>query len=363
MSALFEPLRVGAWSLRNRIVMAPMTRNRAAPTGIPTPDMAIYYGQRASAGLIITEGTQPSPAGQGYLNTPGLHSPEQQEGWARVAEAVHSRGGRVVAQLMHAGRISHPANKHGAETVAPSALAAHGTIFTPDGSAPYPIPRQLDTDDVLEVVQEFVDASTAALDAGLDGVELHAANGYLPHQFLSPTTNRRSDTYGGTPLKRTRFLTDTVHAIADAIGAGRLGVRISPGINLHGALETNVQETESTYRTLVDALSQLGLAYLHTIGHPDTPILKDLLQRFNGITIVNTGWDPVTDLTTATGLIDSGRADLIAVGRPFIANPDLVERWQNGHPLNTPDASAFYGGTNQGYTDYPTLDASGHSFG
>ncbi|MFE9645032.1 alkene reductase [Streptomyces sp. NPDC006365] len=355
MPGLFDPVTVGKWTLNNRIVMAPMTRNRATADGVPTDIMATYYGQRATAGLIITEGVQPSAAGQGYMNSPGLHTFQQIEGWRRVADAVHSRGGRIVAQLMHAGRIGHPDNKRGAETVAPSALAFPGDIFTPNGPRPHPTPRALRTDEIPAIVEEFALAARAALDAGLDGVELHAANGYLPHQFLAPTTNERTDAHGGTARARARFVIEVAEALAETIGSERVGIRISPGINLHGALENDPAETAATYQAMIDALAPMGLAYLHTIGDPTSPLLKDLTTRFGGPRIVSNGWDPVTDATIARGLVETGQADLAAVGRAFIANPDLVRRWQDNSPLNQPDATTFYGGDHRGYTDYPTL--------
>ncbi|MFE0629424.1 alkene reductase [Streptomyces sp. NPDC058864] len=358
MPELFEPVDVGAWTLRNRIVMAPMTRNRATPFGVPTEDMATYYGQRATAGLIITEGTQPSPVGQGYMNTPGLHTAQQRAGWARVAESVHAGGGLIVGQLMHAGRISHPDNKHGAETVAPSALAAPGAVFTARGARPHPVPRALATEELGAVVREFADAAIAARAAGLDGVELHAANGYLLHQFLSPSTNHRDDAYGGDPGARSRFVVEVVRAVSEAIGPDRVGVRISPGAALHGIQEDDRHETAATYQALVDALSRLGVAYLHTIGDPAGSLLSDLRSRFHGPTVVNTGWEPVTDAGIATDVLSRGLADLVAVGRPYIANPDLVHRWRTGGPLNQPDPATFYGGDAAGFTDYPALDAT-----
>ncbi|MEV0263725.1 alkene reductase [Streptomyces sp. NPDC050617] len=358
MSDLFEPVTVGKWTLDNRVAMAPMTRNRATPDGLPTDLMAAYYGQRAAAGLIITEGVQPSAAGQGYMNSPGLHTPAQIEGWRAVADAVHRGGGRIVAQLMHAGRISHPDNKHQAETVAPSAIAAPGEMFTAAGRRPHPTPRALRTEEIPSVVEEYARAARAAIDAGLDGVELHGANGYLLHQFLAPSTNHRTDAYGGTPRARARFVIEVAQGVADAIGAERVGIRVSPAINLHGALEDDAEDTAVTYRTLVDALSTMGLAYLHTIGAPGTPLLKDLADRFAGSRIVSNGWDPVTDLTAARDLVESGRADLVAVGRAFIANPDLIRRWRTGAPLNEPDGTTFYGGDHRGYTDYPALSAT-----
>ncbi|MEU7078610.1 MULTISPECIES: alkene reductase [Streptomyces] len=355
MNDLFEPVTVGKWTLSNRIVMAPMTRNRATPDGVPTDLMATYYTQRATAGLIITEGVQPSTVGQGYMNSPGLHTPEQVQGWRAVTDGVHQAGGRIVAQLMHAGRISHPDNKHHAETVAPSAIAAPGEMFTATGPQPHPTPRALTLADIPGVIDEYVQAARNAIDAGMDGIELHGANGYLLHQFLAPSANQRTDTYGGSPQARARFVIKVAQAVSDAIGSERVGIRISPAINLHGALESDPEATAATYRALVDALSDMGLAYLHTIGDPASELITDLARRFAGIHIVSNGWDPVTDVTAAQNLISSGQADLVAVGRAFIANPDLVHRWQTGANLNQPDGTTFYGGDHRGYTDYPSL--------
>ncbi|KAB1139335.1 alkene reductase [Streptomyces luteolifulvus] len=353
----FEPVTIGKWTLNNRIAMAPMTRNRATADGVPTDDMATYYGQRATAGLIITEGVQPSAAGQGYMNSPGLYTSRQIDGWHQVARAVHSRGGHIVAQLMHAGRIGHPDNKHGAETVAPSALAAPGAMFTARGPQPHPTPRALRADEIPFVVEEYARAARAAVVAGLDGIELHAANGYLPHQFLAPSTNHRTDAHGGTAAARARFVIEVAEAVADAIGGERVGIRISPGINLHGAIEDEPTGTATTYRALIDAIAHLNLAYLHTIGDPSAPLVKDLRSRFGGPLIVNDGWERPTDAATVRRRVESGQADLVAVGRAFIANPDLVWRWRSRAPLNEPDIDTFYRGGRHGYTDYPALDS------
>ncbi|MEV2278109.1 alkene reductase [Nocardiopsis sp. NPDC049922] len=355
MPDLFSPTTVGTWTLPNRIVMAPMTRSRADFLGVPGAATAVYYRQRATAGLIITEGVQPSAVGQGYANTPGLHTPRQIEAWRDVASGVHEEGGRIVAQIMHAGRIAHPGNKNGHETVAPSALAAPGEIVTPRGPRPYPEPRALGTAEITSVVREYADSARSAVEAGLDGIELHGANGYLIHQFLAPSANRRSDVYGGSATARARFAIEVVAAVAEAIGGERVGLRLSPGVNLHGAIEDDPDETAATYRALVDAITPLGLAYLHTVGDPDAPMLTDLRARFDGPLVINDGWHPVTDAATARRYVESGRADLVAVGRAFIANPDLVRRWRTHAPVNEPDPATFYGGGIRGYTDYAAL--------
>ncbi len=355
MSQAFEPIRVGRWNLPQRFVMAPLTRNRAGEHQAPTSLNATYYGQRASAGLIITEGTQPSAVGQGYLDTPGMHSDAQVAGWREVAEAVHEGGGHIVVQLMHAGRIAHPDNKNGLETVAPSAIAAPGEIVTAAGQQPYPVPRALETDEIPGLVAEFVEAARRAVEAGLDGVEVHAANGYLPHQFLAPSSNERSDGYGGSPENRARLTVEITQAVAEAIGADRVGIRISPSHNIQGVLETDDAETAATYGALVDAIAPLSLAYLSILGDPESDLVSDLRRRFDGPVVLNTGFSSVTQLHDVENILERGLGDLVAVGREFLANPDLVRRWREDAPLNAPNEQTFYGGGAQGYTDYPSL--------
>ena len=357
MTDLFEPLTVNSWQLPNRLVMAPLTRNRARGT-VPG-DLAVdYYSQRAGAGLIITEGSQPSARGQGYLDTPGFHSPEQLAGWRRVADAVHAEGGRIVAQLMHAGRISHPDNTGGQEIVAPSALAAPDAMFTATGMQPFPVPRALETSEVADVVQEFVDAARGAVEAGLDGVEVHAANGYLIHQFLAPGSNQRTDEYGGSPENRVRFALEVTRAVVDAIGADRVGIRISPAHNIQGATEEDAADVEATYTELVQGLAPLGLAYLSILADPRLDLTQRLRKEFGGVVIANDGFGEITTREKAQAILDEDLADAVAVGRLFLANPDLPTRWQTGAALNEPNPDTFYGGGAEGYTDYPSLDAS-----
>jgi N-ethylmaleimide reductase len=358
MTDLFEELPTPAWLLRSRLVMAPLTRNRADEAGVPG-DLAVeYYAQRATAGLIVTEGTQPSAVGQGYLTTPGLHSPEQVAGWSRVAVAVHERGGRIVAQLMHAGRVAHPDNKHGLETVAPSALAAPGDMFTAEGPKPHPVPRALETAELAGVVEEFVQAARNAVEAGLDGVEVHAANGYLLHQFLAPGSNVRTDEYGGSPENRARFVIEVTRAVAEAIGPERVGIRISPAHQVLGATEEDPADVEATYGALVDGIAPLGLAYLSVLADPRQDFVQRLRKEFGGVFIVNDGFGTITTLETAQSILAEDLADAVAVGRLFLANPDLPHRWQTGAELNEPNPDTFYGGGAEGYTDYPTLDAT-----
>ncbi|NRQ49984.1 alkene reductase [Aeromicrobium stalagmiti] len=356
MSDVFEPIKVGTWDLPQRFVMAPLTRNRAGEHQVPRDIAVTYYGQRAGAGLIITEGTQPSAVGQGYLDTPGIHTPEQVAGWRAVADEVHANGGRIVVQLMHVGRIAHPDNKNGLETVAPSAIPAPGKMITANGSVDHVVPRALATDEIPGIVAEFVHAAKSAIEAGLDGVEIHSANGYLLHQFLAPSSNERTDEYGGSPENRARLTLEVTAAVAEAIGGDRVGIRISPAHNIQGVLEEDPADVAATYTHLVDGLAPLGLAYLSVLADPTTDLVKDLRTRFGGTFIANTGFSDVTELDQVTDLVDGGLADLVAVGREYIANPDLAVRWRTGAALNVPNQETFYGGGAEGYTDYPTLD-------
>ena len=356
MPDLFEPLSVKDWTLPHRLVMAPLTRNRADEGMVPG-DLAVeYYRQRASAGLIVSEGTQPSAVGQGYLNTPGIHTPEQVAGWRRVADAVHAEGGRIVVQLMHVGRVAHPDNTNGLDIVAPSAVAAPGEMFTAGGMKPFPVPRALETDELPGIVEDFVHASRSAIEAGLDGVELHAANGYLLHQFLAPGSNHRTDEYGGSPANRARLVVEVAQAVADAIGPERVGIRISPAHNIQGATEEDPADVEATYTALLDGIAPLGLAYLSVLhADPAGDLVQKLRARFGGPFFANTGFAAVTTKEAAQALLDEDVADAVVVGRPFLANPDLPERWRRGAELNEPDPDTFYGGGAEGYTDYPSL--------
>jgi 2,4-dienoyl-CoA reductase-like NADH-dependent reductase (Old Yellow Enzyme family) len=359
MTRAFESVTVGRWTLPQRFVMAPLTRNRAGAAHAPTALNAEYYAQRAGAGLIITEGTAPSQVGQGYLDVPGLYTDEQVAGWRLVADAVHARGGVVVAQLMHAGRIAHSDNKGGADTVAPSAVQAPGEMVTAEGGKPHDVPRSPSTDEVAGLVQDFVQAARNAVAAGLDGVEVHAANGYLLHQFLDPTVNLRDDRYGGSPEARASFVVEVVTAVAEAIGADRVGLRLSPGHQFNGVGEEMGADLTATYRAVVDGVAPLGIAYLSLLASPLEPLealVRDLRERFGGPVMLNDGFGDVTTLDSVEELLATGLADLVVVGRPFLANPDLPQRWRAGADLNEPDPSTFYGGGAEGYTDYPTLE-------
>ncbi|MCW2606986.1 MAG: nemA 1 [Frankiales bacterium] len=347
---LFAPYRLGRLELKNRFVMAPMTRNRT-PDTVPSAMNAEYYAQRAGAGLIVTEGVQPSAVGQGYPGTPGLHTDAQTEGWRAVADAVHAKGGAIVAQLMHAGRISHP-SLLGTTPVSSSATRPAGQVFTGSGMQDFETPRALEADELPGVVAEYVDAARRAVAAGLDGVELHAANGYLLHQFLADGINTRTDGYGGSPQNRARFVVEVAQAVAAEIGADRVGIRISPGGAFNDVSET---EIDATYGALLEGLAPLGLLYLHVIADADSGYAEGLRKQFDGPVIVNTGFAGPSDLSTAQDVVSEGNGDLFAIGRAFIANPDLVERLRTGAPLAEGDQATYYGGSEKGYTDYPSL--------
>jgi len=357
-SPLFEPLALGRLELPNRIVMAPMTRQRAAAGNVPTSLHATYYAQRASAGLIISEGTQICAAGQGYARTPGIHTDEQVAGWRLVTEAVHAAGGRIALQLWHVGRISDPYfQPGGALPVAPSAIAAQGQAYTPEGAHPLVTPRALETHEIGRVVAEYAEGARRALEAGFDGVEVHAANGYLIEQFLLDGTNRRSDAYGGSLDKRARFLLEVTESVARVWGADRVGVRLSPRGTFNDMSDSNRADT---FTHAVTELDRFGLAYLHLLDpirpspfdNPGTERLAPLLRsRFRGPVIVNGAFDRELAVAART----SGEADAVAFGIPFLANPDLPERLRRGAPLNEPDRNTFYSGEARGYTDYPAL--------
>ncbi len=355
---LFSPITLGSLNLRNRIAMAPLTRMRSGADGVPGELVAEHYAQRAGLGLLVTEGTYPSTESRGYPGQPGIVTAEQAAGWAQVADAVHDRGGVLVMQLMNAGRVSHPEVTGTDRIVAPSAIAIDGTVHTPAGSAPYPVPHALTTAELSTVEQEFVDAARRAVDAGLDGVEVHSANGYLLHEFLSPASNQRTDGYGGSPEQRARFVLEVTAAVAAEIGAGRVGIRISPAHNIQDVAETDPADVAATYGALVAGLAPLGLAYLSVLHRePQSELVRNLATGFGGPVMVNTGFSNITTREEAHHLVDQGLADVVAVGRPAIANPDLVERWAGDHPENEPDASTFYSGGADGYTDYPRLTA------
>ncbi|WP_405512495.1 alkene reductase [Streptomyces canus] len=353
LNALWNPTTVGDIPLPHRLAMSPMTRSRATPDGVPTELNAEYYAQRASHALIITEGTQPSADGQGYPVTPGIYTDEHITGWRKVTDAVHKADGRIVIQLMHAGRISHPDNTpHHRQPVAPSAIRPTGTTFTASGLQEMPVPRALSTEEVAATVDDFRRAAAAAIAAGADGVEIHSANGYLVHQFLFPSANQRTDQYGGSLDNRIRFAVEVATAVADEIGAGRTGFRIGPG-NPRNINDLSESDSHELYPHLLRALAPLNLAYLQT-GAGDEGLLHTLRKLWPTTLILNRSG---TDIATRAKDIEDGLADVITVGSMALANPDLVERVRTGAPLNTPDPATFYGGGAAGYTDYPTHTA------
>jgi N-ethylmaleimide reductase len=353
---LFQPLHVGDIELRNRTVMAPLTRNRAGPGQVPTALMAEYYGQRADAGLIISEASQISPEGQGYLDTPGIYSTAQIEGWCQVTDAVHARGGKIVLQMWHVGRISHTSlQPNGQAPVAPSAIRANTSTFTQNGFEPVSEPRALAAEELPGIIEQYAQAARNAIAAGFDGVEVHAANGYLIDQFLRDGSNQRTDAWGGSIVNRTRLLREVVTAVVAAIGAGRVGVRLSPVTPSNDIADSNPQPL---FEAAVEQLAPLGLAFMHVVegatgGARDiAPFDYEALRlRFPGRWIVNNGYDS----QMAAQVLREGKADLIAFGRPFIGNPDLVERLREGADLSAFDPNRLYGGGAAGYTDYPTL--------
>ncbi|MFE2353683.1 alkene reductase [Streptomyces parvulus] len=357
MTNAFAPIEVAGRPLANRIVMAPMTRSRAYGRGATATElMAAYYGQRATAGLIVSEGIQPSPVGQGYPDTPGLHSPEQVDAWREVTDAVHAEGGVIFAQLMHTGRIGHPSLlPAGLHPVAPSPVAAKGQVFTHEGPRDFVTPRELDADGIAGTVADFAAAARNAITAGFDGVEIHGANGYLIHQFLSPGANRRTDGWGVDVAGRTRFGLEVAAAVAEAIGGHRTGFRISPGNPYNDIAEQDAADVEDTYTALVTRLGELDLAYLHMIEGADRELTARLRKTWPGTFVLNPHTHPRPTGPDALALVEDGTADMIAFGALFLANPDLPARLAAGGPYNTPDPATFYGGDHRGYTDYPSL--------
>ena len=357
MSILYSPARLGGLALNNHLVMAPMTRNRAT-NNVPNELMAEYYAQRGTAGLILTEGTSPSPNGLGYPRIPGLFSSAQVEGWKLVTSAVHAKGAKIFAQLMHCGRIAHPLNlPAGARVLAPSAVAAAGEMYTDaEGMQPLPTPQEMTAEDIKTTIAEFARAAENAVAAGFDGVELHGANGYLLEQFLRPNSNTRSDRYGGPIENRARFVLDVAEAVGGSIGTERVGIRLSPfGVFNDMPL---YDEMEADYTYLAERIEASGLTYIHLVDHsamgaPPVPTSMKAVfrQRFSRTLILSGGYDA----ERAESDLAAGKGDLIAVGRPFLANPDLVARWQSRAAVNAPDQNTFYTPGPVGYTDYPAL--------
>ncbi|GAA2824762.1 alkene reductase [Kitasatospora sp. CM 4170] len=357
-SALFRPTRLGALQLANRLVMAPMTRNRASAAGVPEPIMATYYAQRASAGLIIAEATTPNAVGATYPNIPAIHDDSHVAGWRRVTDAVRAAGGQMFLQLQHGGRVGHPETS-GLHPLAPSPVPLPGTIVTPSGHRDNVVPREMTEQEIRTTVADFAAAARRAVDAGFAGVEVHAANGYLLHQFLSNHTNHRTDGYGGTVANRIRLTVEVVRAVVEAVGAERVGVRIAPGVTANAMAEDDVDDV---YPALLSALDDLGPAYLHVVfADPDQPLFHTLRKAWSGTLIANPAlpWPgplPADGGRAAAERLLAAGADLVSLGRAFLANPDLVARLRTGAPLNPiRDAHLMYVGGETGYTDYPAL--------
>ena len=347
---LFTPMRLGPNDLSNRFVMAPMTRNRAGAGDVPTAVNAEYYAQRASAGLIITEASQVSPQGKGYPGTPGIYSSAQVQGWKRVTDAVHAHGGNIFLQLWHVGRISHPTlQENGALPVAPSAIRPAGETFTGKGMEAFVTPRALETSEIPAIIEAYRKGAENALAAGFDGVEIHAANGYLIDQFLRDGSNQRTDQYGGTLENRARFLVEVTQAVAGAIGADRVGVRFSPTSGFNDMRDSSPQ---STFEYAATAISKLGLAYLHVVDSGEPFDYQALRKAFGGPFMINGGYTK----QRANQVLADKLADLVSFGSLFLANPDLPARFARNAPLNEPDRATFYGGNEKGYVDYPTLE-------
>ncbi|WP_298770981.1 alkene reductase [uncultured Shewanella sp.] len=354
MKKLFNTTHLGSLKLENKIIMAPMSRNRATNDGLATDLMATYYAQRASAGMIISEGIQPSVQGQGFMNSPGLHSKQQKESWRKVTHSVHNEGGLIVAQLMHSGRIGHPSLYESAhQSVAPSAIAAKGQTFTPNGMQDYLPPKTLSQNEIKKCIQDFVLAARNAIDAGFDGVEIHAGNGFLLHQFMASNTNIRTDAYGGSIENRNRFVIEVTQAVANAIGADKTGIRISPNNPYNDIEET---DSEALYNNLITRLPKL--AFLHVMEANNREQTLKIRHQWQGPFILNphkTQEEGAVTPEIAEQVLKDELAEAVCFGSLFIANPDLVNRIKVGAPFNTFDAGTFYGGDHRGYTDYPNL--------
>lgn len=351
MDKLWSTTKIGNLELPHRLAMAPMTRSRAEEDGTPGELISLYYAQRASMGLLITEGTQPSDDGQGYLWSPGIYTEQHIEGWKKVTDAVHEAGGYIYIQLMHAGRMSHPDNTpHHRQAVAPSAIAPGVPMFTTTGMQDIPVPRELSKEDIQTTIADFRKAAAAAIAAGADGVEIHGANGYLINQFIGENSNTRTDEYGGSIENRARFAIEVTKAIAQEIGAERTGFRISPGTPLGGIQDG--EQGPDLYRYLTQELAKLNLAYLHIMHLGNEELLKDIRAIWTNPLLVNRAGRALEDLSID---LEHGLADMVPVGAWSLANPDLVERLKAGAPLNEADPTTFFGIGSKGYTDYPTL--------
>ncbi len=351
-ASLLQPIRIGDLAAPNRIFMAPLTRSRAQADGTPSELAARYYSQRAAAGLIISEATAISAEANGaYLSTPGLYTDRHQEKWAQIANAVHDADGRMFVQLWHVGRMGHP-EISGVQPVAPSAIAADTTTHTPSGKKALVVPRAVEVDEIAQIVEQFQAAARRAVDAGMDGVEIHAANGYLLHEFLSDVVNQRTDRYGGSPENRARLTAEVVEAVAAEIGADRVGLRISPG---NGAGDMREVDGTGAYEALLTRIAPLDIAYLHVLVDPDVPAFGTVRGLWFGPLVLNTGRENETKFCQLEELAEWGVISAAAVGRAYLANPDLIDRLVLGAELNEPDVATFYAPGPVGYVDYPTL--------
>jgi len=351
MPSLFDPIQLGDLYLPNRIFMAPLTRLRGTPDHIPTPIMIDYYTQRASAGLILSEGTPIDPLGVGYANVPGLWSQQQTEAWKPITEAVHRAGGHIYSQIWHVGRISDPEFLNGQLPVAPSAIAATGTVSLLRPQRPYPTPRALKIEEIKGIVEAFRRGAQNALSAGFDGVELHGANGYLLDQFLQDGSNHRTDEYGGPIENRARLMLECADAAIAVFGPGRVGMHLAPRGDTHGISDSN---PTATFTYIAHELGRRKIAFIAAREHPGPDSIgPNLKQAFGGVFVAN----EAIDLRTGQQLLDEGKADAVAFGKLFIANPDLPARFAKGSPLNRPNAATFYAPGPEGYTDYPALQS------
>ena len=353
---LYSSFDFGPYQLRNRLVMAPMTRLRAGVEGVPGDLVAEYYAQRASMGLIVTEGVFPDLAARTWLGQPGIETPEQIAGWRKIADVVHDRGGTIVMQIMHAGRLSHPTINGTGRVVSASATTAPGYTHNTAGRVDYIQAEPLTEPEIEQIIASWVRASRHAIDAGMDGVQIHGANGYLIHQFLSTNTNLRTDAWGGSPEARARLAIEVTRAVVAEIGGERTSIRLSPQHNIQGIEETDVSDVDATYHHLARELEPLGLGFVDILhADPASGLVQGLRRAIGAPLVVNQGFVTMTTRDSAAAYISEGVADAVAAGRPALANPDLVERWRTGAPENAPIQETIYGGGASGYTDYPTL--------
>ena len=355
MTTIYESGQLGHTRLKNRIVMAPLTRTRAELDGTPNDLLVEHYRQRAGFGLIIAEGTWPVTEGRTWYHQPGIETQQHQDGWEKVTNAVHEAGGSIFLQVMHGGRISHEEMTGTGRIVAPSAIPGPNPIRIKDGKAPAPVPHELTKDEIQQIQDEFAEAAKRAIAAGFDGIELHGANGYLINQFFSPGANTRTDEYGGSPENRARFAIELTNRVAAEIGADKVGIRLSPGQNIQGADETDPADTRATYLHFAESIPEL--AYLHIVNpDPASALVQDLTRAANTTLIANTGFAEVTTKEVAEGTVANGHADAVSIGRLAMANPDLPYRWENNLPENEVNQATVYGNGPEGYTDYPSYE-------